>query len=201
MTHLANADDVSDTTTTRQINVLREFTNNRSEPVSIANSAAILACKQSHSEWVRPGLMLYGVSPFPNRTGNNLGLRAAMTLQSRLLSIKQLHVGDAVGYGGDWLCQQSMRLGIVAIGYADGYPRSIKSGTMVLVNGIAAPIVGRVSMDMLTIDLSNCPEAKQADPVIIWGEQLAVEILAQSAATIAYTLLCGVTQRVGVVDV
>ncbi len=201
MTHLANADDVSDTTTTKQINLFREFTSDRSEAVSIANSAGILGWKQSHAEWIRPGLMLYGVSPFTDRTGSDLGLRPAMTLQSRLVSIKQLQAGDAVGYGGDWVCSQPMRLGVVAIGYGDGYPRATQTGSLVVVNGETAPVIGRISMDMLTVDLTESPTAHEGDEVILWGEQLAVEILANSSTTIPYTLLCGITRRVGIVDV
>ncbi len=201
MTHLANADDVSDTTTIKQINLFREFTSDRSEAKSIANSAGILGWKQSHAEWIRPGLMLYGVSPFTDRTGSDLGLRPAMTLQSRLVSIKQLQVGDAVGYGGDWVCSRPMRLGVVAIGYGDGYPRAAQTGSLVVVNGETVPIVGRISMDMLTVDLTESPTTHEGDEVILWGEQLAVETLAKSSATIPYTLLCGITRRVGIVDV
>ncbi len=170
MTHLANADDVSDTTTIKQINLFREFTCGRSEAVSIANSAGILGWKQSHAEWIRPGLMLYGVSPFTDRTGSDLGLRPAMTLQSRLVSIKQLQIGDAVGYGGDWVCSQPMRLGVVAIGYGDGYPRTAQTGSLVVVNGETVPIIGRISMDMLTVDLTACPTANEGDEVILWGD-------------------------------
>ncbi|HFD11565.1 MAG TPA: alanine racemase [Crenotrichaceae bacterium] len=201
MTHLANADDISDSTTINQIKLFRSFTETQSEPVSIANSAAILGYKQSHSEWVRPGLMLYGVSPFPDRTGSELGLRPAMTLLSRLVSIKQLRAGDAVGYGGDWVCKQAMRLGVVAIGYGDGYPRNLKPGTLVVINDVTVPVVGRVSMDMLTVDLSACPDAREGDDVVLWGAQLAVENLAKSSSTIAYTLLCGMTRRVGITEV
>ncbi len=201
MTHLANADDVSDSTTMKQIKVFRDFTTHQTEALSIANSAGILGWKQSHSEWVRPGLMLYGISPFADRTGGDFGLRPAMTLQSRLVSIKQLQVGDAVGYGGDWVCTQPIRLGVVAIGYGDGYPRSAQPGSLVMINEITVPVVGRISMDMLTIDLTSCADVKEGDEVILWGEQLAVENLAKSSATIAYTLLCGITRRVGITEV
>ncbi len=201
MTHLANADDLTDSKTTYQINQFGEFTRNQSELVSIANSAGILGWKQSHSDWVRPGLMLYGISPFADRTGAEFGLRPVMTLQSKLLSIKQLQVGDAVGYGGDWVCRKAMRLGVVAIGYGDGYPRTAQPGTLVVVNDMSVPVVGRISMDMLTVDLSACPNAHEGDEVILWGEQLAVENLAKSSSTIAYTLLCGITRRVGIAEV
>lgn len=201
MTHLANADDLSDSATTKQINLFGEFTSSQSEPTCIANSAGILGWKQSHADWIRPGLMLYGVSPFTDRTASELGLRPAMTLQSRLVSIQQLKTGDAVGYGGDWVCHQSMPLGVVAIGYGDGFPRAVQTDTFVVINDIKVPVIGRVSMDMLTVDLTACPEASEGDEVILWGEQLPVEVLAKSSATIPYTLLCGITRRVGMVDV
>jgi alanine racemase len=145
--------------------------------------------------------MLYGVSPFTDRTTSELGLRPAMTLQSRLVSCQQLQPGDSVGYGGDWVCRQSMRLGVVAIGYGDGYPRAVQTGTLVVINDIKVPVIGRVSMDMLTVDLTACPEASEGDEVILWGNQLPIETLAKSSSTIPYTLLCGITRRVGIVSV
>ncbi len=201
MTHLANADDLADAATIKQINLFNDFTSNQIEPTSIANSAGVLSWKQSHADWIRPGLMLYGVSPFTDRTASELGLHPAMTLQSRLVSCQQLQPGDSVGYGGDWVCHQSMRLGVVAIGYGDGYPRSIQAGTFVVIHGIPVPIIGRVSMDMLTVDLTASPEACEGDEVILWGNQLPIETLAKSSSTIPYTLLCGITRRVGIVDV
>lgn len=201
MTHLANADDLQDTMTTSQIDLFRSLTASRNEQDSIANSAGILGWKQSHSDWVRPGLMLYGVSPFTDRQGSEFGLKPVMTLRSKLVSIKQLDRGDAVGYGGDWVCTEPMRLGVAAIGYGDGFPRAAQSGTLVAVNGQTVPVVGRVSMDMLTVDLSACPHAQEGDEVELWGGQCAIEQLARSASTIPYTLLCGITRRVGVMEI
>jgi len=119
-----------------------------------------------------------------------------MTLMTRLISVRRLQQGEPVGYGGAWICPEAMDIGIAAIGYADGYPRHAPSGTPVLVNGRKAGLAGRVSMDMLGIDLRGHPEAKVGDPVVLWGQGLPVEIIAQAAATIPYTLLCGVTSRV-----
>ncbi|MCH9697864.1 MAG: alanine racemase [Gammaproteobacteria bacterium] len=201
MTHLANADDLEDSTTQKQIDLFRSLTADRNEHDSIANSAGILGWKQSHSDWVRPGLMLFGVSPFAGRQGYEFGLKPVMTLRSKLVSIKQLHQGDAVGYGGDWVCNKPICLGVVAIGYGDGYPRAAQSGTLVAVNGQVVPVIGRVSMDMLTVDLSTCPHAQEGDEVELWGSQCAIEQLAKSASTIPYTLLCGITRRVGVMEI
>jgi alanine racemase len=201
MTHLANADDLLDTTTEQQLQLFREFVGNRSEPVSIANSAGVLGWKAAHGDWIRPGLMLYGVSPFPDKTGAQLALRAAMTLQSRLIAIKNLQVGQRVGYGGDWVCPADTRLGIIAIGYGDGYPRAAQVGAGVFLHQQHLRLIGRISMDMLAVDLSSCAQAQVGDTVELWGENLAVETVAKHAGTIPYTLLCNITRRVNIVDV
>lgn len=200
MTHLANADDQSDDKTLAQINLFNETIEGYPGERSIANSAGILGWSQSLSHWVRPGVMLYGISPFPERTGQELGLKPVMSLHSRLIAVKHIEAGDTVGYGGRWICEKSTTLGVVAIGYGDGYPRYAKSGTPVLVNGKRVPLVGRVSMDMITVDLATQPGAKPGDDVILWGEGLAIEEIARCADTIPYTLACGVTQRVQVIE-
>ena len=200
MTHLASADDLDNPTTEQQIRLFGELTAGCEGERSIANSAGILGWHQSHTDWVRPGIMLMGASPFPDRDGAAHGLLPVMTLHSRLLAVKSLEPGDAVGYGGDWVCTGPARLGVVAVGYGDGYPRSAKSGTPVLVNGRRVPLVGRVSMDMITVDLSDCPHAQIDDPVILWGRGLPVEEIARWASTIPYTLLCAITQRVRVFE-
>ncbi|MBL7002850.1 MAG: alanine racemase [Gammaproteobacteria bacterium] len=200
MTHLANADDVHDDTTFKQISLFNDSVASYSGERSLANSAGVLGWEQSLSEWVRPGLMLYGISPFQNSTGRQLGLRPVMTLHSRLIAIKQIDVGDTVGYGGIWICQKPTMLGVVAIGYGDGYPRHAKVGTPVLVNGKRVKLIGRVSMDMITVDLGSEACAKVGDPVILWGDGLPVEEIAQYADTIPYELVCGVTQRVRLID-
>jgi alanine racemase len=200
MTHLANADDKHDAMTLKQLalfnDTLATLPLDRGRERSIANSAGILAWSQAISDWVRPGIMLYGISPFAESTGEELGLKPIMSLHSRLIAVKPIAKGDTVGYGGSWLCEQDTTLGVVAIGYADGYPRYARVGTPVLVNGQRVPLIGRVSMDMITVDLGLKPNAKAGDAVTLWGEGLPVEEIALCANTIPYTLVCGVTQRV-----
>lgn len=200
MTHLANADDVTDDKTLKQITLFNETIAGFSGDRSIANSAGILGWEQSLSDWVRPGVMLYGISPFPGSTGQELGLMPVMELHSRLISVKRIYAGDTVGYGGSWICETPTTLGIVAIGYGDGYPRYAKVGTPVLVNGQRVPLIGRVSMDMITVDLGAQSHAKPGDPVTLWGQGLPVEEIAHWADTIPYTILCGVTQRVQLLE-
>jgi alanine racemase len=200
MTHFASADDINDGKTLKQINLFNATVAGLSGERSMANSAGILGWAQSLSDWVRPGIMLYGISPFPDSTGQQLGLRPVMELHSRLIAVKQIEAGDTVGYGGSWTCKKPTTLGIVAIGYGDGYPRYAKVGTPVLVNGRRVPLIGRVSMDMITVDLGTQAQAKPGDPVTLWGEGLPVEEIAQWADTIPYTLVCGVTQRVQLVE-
>ena len=200
MTHFANADDINDGKTLKQINLFNETVAGFSGEHSLANSAGILGWHESLSDWVRPGVMLYGISPFPDSTGAQLGLKPVMALYSRLIAVKQLEVGDTVGYGGSWICQKPTSLGVVAIGYGDGYPRYAKVGTPVLVNGQRVPLIGRVSMDMITVDLGSQIDAKPGDPVTLWGENLSIEEIAQWSDTIPYTLVCGVTQRVELIE-
>jgi alanine racemase len=140
--------------------------------------------------------MLYGASPLPGKSANDLGLRPAMTLESRLISVRDYPKGASVGYGGTYVCPEAMRVGVAAVGYADGYHRSLPTGTPVIVGGREAALAGRVSMDMLTIDLRAAPQAKVGDAVRLWGEGLPVEDIAARAGTVAYELLCGLTQRV-----
>lgn len=163
---------------------------------SLANSAGILGWPQTHADWVRPGIMLYGASPFVDSIANDEGLQPVMHLQSTLISIKRHRKGEAIGYGATWRCPQTMPVGVVAIGYADGYPRHAPTGTPVLVNGKRVPLVGRVSMDMITVDLRSQPNARIGDPVVLWGKNLPVEEIANLAGTIAYELLCHVSSRV-----
>ena len=209
MTHLANADDRQDPMTESQLTVFKQHINELPEDtdvsISIANSAGILAWPSAlgfkkHDQWVRPGIMLYGVSPFIDGSAQEDGLKPVMTLRSRLIAIKMLRAGDTVGYGGSWQCPEDMAIGVVAIGYGDGYPRSAPSGTPVLINGQRLPLVGRVSMDMITIDLRQQEHVAVGDEVILWGEGLPVEEIAARAGTIAYELLCGITRRVRFID-
>lgn len=195
MTHLANADDMGDPATAAQLEQMAAVTSLSDLPCSIANSAGILAWPDSHRDWVRPGLMLYGASPLLGRTADELGLRPAMTLKAPLIAVRTARPGDRVGYGGTWEAPELMPLGVVGIGYGDGYPREIAPGTEVLVRGRRAPVVGRVSMDMICLDLRGLEDARVGDAVVLWGEGLPADEVAGKAGTIPYTLFCGVTER------
>lgn len=196
MTHFADSDNLAKTTTQQQLTVFNECTKGIKAERSLANSAAIIAHPETHFDWIRPGIMLYGASPFADKTGKDFGLKPVMTLHSELIAVHKLTKGSAVGYGSTWVCPENMPVGVVAIGYADGYPRHAKNGTPVLVNGHKVPLVGRVSMDMISVDLRSQPDAKVGDPVILWGRGLAVEQVAKDAETIGYELLSGIQQRV-----
>jgi alanine racemase len=196
MTHLSSADEISNPKTLAQIESFAAATAGLEAERSIANSAGILAWPQSHADWVRPGSMLYGASPFATRCGADDGLKPAMTVATALIAVKTLRKGESVGYGGAFVAPEDMSLGIAAIGYGDGYPRHAPSGTPMLVKGIRVPLVGRVAMDMIALDLRNLPDAAVGDPVIAWGPELPVEEIARAAGTIPLELLCGVTQRV-----
>ena len=165
---------------------------------SLANSAALLRYPATHADWVRPGIMLYGASPFIETSAQQLGLRPAMTLQSEIISVSELRPGEHIGYGGHFRADSHMRVGVVACGYADGYPRHAPSGTPVLVQGQRTRLLGRVSMDMLSVDLSAIPSATIGTPVTLWGSGLPVEEVARAAGTISYELLCALTARVPV---
>lgn len=197
MTHLANADDTDDPATRLQLERMHRVAGNMGLPRSIANSAGILGWPDARAEWARPGLMLYGASPLQGRTAAELDLRPVMTLSAPLIAVKGIAAGARVGYGGTWTAPEAMPMGVVAIGYGDGYPRHIREGAEVLLRGERAKVLGRVSMDMITIDLRNIGEARVGDRVTLWGEGLPVEALAARCDTIAYTLFCGVTERVG----
>ena len=167
-------------------------------PKSLANSAALLRYPQAHKDWVRPGIMLYGCSPFPDESAAALGLEPAMTLASELIAVRSLSAGDGVGYGGTFVASGPMRIGVVACGYADGYPRHAPTGTPILVCGRRTRTLGRVAMDVLYADLSGIPEAAVGSPVTLWGEGLSADEVAASAGTVSYELLCRITQRVPV---
>ena len=168
-------------------------------PVSLANSAALLRFPEVRRGWARPGIMLYGSSPFPqDETAEQLGLRPVMTLSSELIAVHDLQKGDRVGYGGVFSADEPMRIGIVACGYADGYPRHAPTGTPILVEGHRTRTVGRVSMDMIMVDLTGIPAAGIGSPVVLWGEGLPVDDVAAAAGTVSYELLCALAQRVPV---
>ena len=200
ITHFANADDLLDDKTRQQLDLFNQSIAGFPGERSIANSAGIIGWPNINSDWVRPGLMLYGCSPFAGKTGADFGLKPVMSLHSRLIATKTIKAGETVGYGGSWQASTNTLLGVVSIGYGDGYHRHTRSGAPVLINGQRAPLIGRVSMDMITVDLSQLPEAKIGDPVTLWGQDLAVEEIAHYAETIPYTLLCGITQRVEILE-
>lgn len=196
MTHLANADELNNNLTNLQCQRLSSITNALNCDVTIGNSAGILGWKAARSEWVRPGIMLYGISPFSNTVGKQYDLQPVMTLRAPLIAIHHCQPGDAIGYGGSYLCPQAMQVGVIGIGYGDGYPRHAPVGTPVLINGNRATLIGRVSMDMLTVDLRNIPEVRIGDRATLWGENLPAEEIAACANTIAYQLVTGITERV-----
>ncbi|MGD9387889.1 MAG: alanine racemase [Gammaproteobacteria bacterium] len=198
MTHLACADERDDGVTGGQLERFRAALGDLPGERSIANSAALLWRPETHADWVRPGIMLYGASPFADTTGPELGLQPAMELLSTVIALRTVQRGERVGYGGVWTAREDTRLAIAAIGYGDGYSRHLGSGTPVLVRGQRAPLAGRISMDMIAIDVTRVPGVEVGDEVTLWGRGLAVEELARLAGTIPYELLCGVTQRVGV---
>ncbi|HWJ35167.1 MAG TPA: alanine racemase [Steroidobacteraceae bacterium] len=198
-THLSSADDPELPTTANQLSHFNAATASLAGERSIANSAGMLSFSEAQADWVRPGLLLYGASPFSGSIGADYGLKPAMTLHSHVIAVKDLEVGERVGYGGDWTAQRPTRLAVAAVGYGDGYPRSLASGSPVLVNGERVPLAGRVSMDMIGIDVSGMRTSpKLGDPVTLWGEGLPVEEIAVWADTIPYELLCGISQRVAV---
>ena len=200
MSHLARADHREDSFTRYQLEVFNTTTRGIAAERSLANSGGILGWPETHFDWVRPGIMLYGSSPFNQGSGADQGLRPVMTLESRLIAIQHYAAGEAVGYGGTWRCPRDSRIGVAAIGYGDGYPRHAPSGTPVLVNGQRAPLAGRVSMDMITIDLTDLPAARVGDPVVLWGRGLPAEEIARQVDTITYELFCKITPRVVVVE-
>jgi alanine racemase len=169
-------------------------------PRSLANTAGIFAHPASHADVVRLGIGLYGATPFADRTSESLGLAPVMTLESQLIAVQDLPAGETVGYGGTFRVEKSMRVGIVACGYADGYPRHAPSGTPVLVNGVRAKTAGRVSMDMMMVDLAPVSDARVGSRVVLWGEGLSIDEVAEKAGTVGYELMCAVAPRVPVKD-
>ncbi|MDM8564119.1 alanine racemase [Candidatus Halobeggiatoa sp. HSG11] len=197
MSHLACADDLNSDVTTQQTKIFSELVQHlKVTEASLANSAGILGWPETYFDWVRPGIMLYGASPFPNSVAEDDDLQPVMQLQSQLISVKRCYKGETVGYGATWACPQTMPIGVIAVGYADGYPRHAPIGTPVLVNGKRVPLVGRVSMDMITVDLRNQPNARVGDPVLLWGKDLPAEEIASLSGTIAYELFCNLGGRV-----
>ena len=198
MTHFADADGA--TGVSAQLERFGALTKSFAGARSLANSAALIRFPESRADWVRPGIMLYGCSPFAGRDAASLGLKPAMTLSSEIIARQDLARGEGVGYGLAYRAERAMRVGVVACGYADGYPRHAPVGTPVLVNGQRTRIVGRVSMDMITVDLTDLPEAGVGARVTLWGEGLSADEVAAAAGTLSYELLCALAPRVPVVE-
>ena len=197
ISHFANADDPANVSNPLQLKKMIELPDFGVNIIrSMANSAAIIALRESHADVVRPGIMLYGVSPFANQTGCALGLKPVMRLISQVTAIHHYPPHAPIGYGGTWESNKPSTIGIVAIGYGDGYPRHVAPNTPVWIKGNRAPIVGRISMDMLTIDLTDCENVQIGDSVELWGAHVPIEAIAKSAGTIPYELLCQVSSRV-----
>jgi alanine racemase len=199
MTHFADADGAGGVRA--QLERFRAVTAAFEAPSSLANSAALLRFPEAHGDWGRPGIMLYGCSPFADASAEALGLKAAMTLASEIISVQRLRAGERIGYGFSFEAKADMTIGVVACGYADGYPRHAPSGTPILVNGTRTRIVGRVSMDMLCADISGIAGAYIGTPVTLWGEGLSADEIATAAGTISYELLCALAARVPVSEV
>ncbi len=201
MTHLANANLSDSTLNQQQVDTFTEITSQIPEATtSIPASSAILAGLGESTDWVRPGIMLYGSSPFAysdeQSRRESFGLQAVMTLQARLISIQNCKAGDSVGYCSEFICPHDMRIGIVSIGYADGYPSNAPNGTPVLINGKRTATTGRVSMDMIAIDLSPDPDAQIGDSVTLWGDDLSLDEVAEHTGILSYNLTCSIAERV-----
>jgi alanine racemase len=199
MTHFAQADEATGVDWQLQPFLARSAAH--ALPWSSANSAALLRYPHTRGAWVRPGIMLYGASPFDDQSAAACGLRPAMTLASELIGVQTLQPGEGVGYGQLFRAAEPIRVGVVACGYADGYPRHAPTGTPVRVAGRLTRTLGRVSMDMLCVDLSGLPDAGIGSPVTLWGEGLPVDDVAAAAGTNSYELLCGLAARVPVVEI
>ncbi|MDD1781545.1 alanine racemase [Enterovibrio sp. ZSDZ35] len=199
MSHFGCADELENPITQQQIDVFSELTRDQAGDRSIAASSGSLLWPASHFECVRPGISLYGVSPMSERSGADFGLQPVMTMTSSLIAVRDVKEGEPVGYGARWFADRDTRLGVVAIGYGDGYPRVAPDGTPLLVNGRRVPLVGRVSMDMLTVDLGPDSTDRVGDEVVLWGKELPVEEVARHVGTIGYELVTNLTSRVELV--
>jgi alanine racemase len=200
MTHFADADGEGGVAA--QLQWFRELTQTFEAPCSLANSAALLRyAEQTRADWVRPGIMLYGCSPFGFKSATEIGLEPAMTLASEIIAVQHLQAGEWIGYGQTFQATQEMTIGVIACGYADGYPRHAPTGTPVLVAGQRTQTVGRVSMDMMCVDISDIPEAYVGTSATLWGEGLSCDEVAASAGTVSYQLLCALSPRVPVTEI
>jgi alanine racemase len=202
MTHLARADEREQWMTREQVATFDHAIAGAGLggvdrlATSIGNSAGILGWPNAHGDWVRPGLALYGVSPFGGESAERHGLKPVMTLETTVLTVRQVKSGETVGYAGAWRAERDSAIAILAAGYGDGLPRHLESGTPVLIGGARYPLVGRVSMDMIAVDVTTAPRVVTGNKAVVWGAGLPVEEIATHADTIPYELLCGVSQRV-----
>jgi alanine racemase len=201
MTHFANADATAASllTVEQQLQRFRAASVGIDAPCSVSNSAATLLRPSLRSEWIRPGIMLYGGTP-TTQTAIDFNLQPAMTLHSELIGMQQITTGEAVGYGSRFIATAPMRVGVVACGYADGYPRHAPSGTPILVDGIRTRVIGNISMDMITVDLSPIPSAQVGSTVTLWGRGLPIDEVASAAGTIGYELMCAIASRVRITE-
>jgi len=200
MTHFARADE-PEIGVEAQYGQFREAAQGRANLASLGNSATLIRHPEAVGDWARPGIMLYGASPFAGEAGPEIGLLPAMSLSSELIATQQVRKGEGVGYGHAFVAPKDLRVGIVACGYADGYPRHAGTGTPVMVEGRLTRTLGRVSMDMLHVDLSDIPHAHVGSPVVLWGEGVPVESVATAAGTISYELLTALAPRVRIEEV
>jgi alanine racemase len=196
MTHLSHADEPATLITDSQLDNFNHVIKDLSSGTSAANSAAVLNHSSSHGKFIRPGIMIYGSTPLGDEHESRKLLKPAMSLRSAIFSIRDVAAGETIGYGGRFLCDKPTRVGVVAIGYADGYPRHAADGTPVSIDGLPSRIIGRVSMDMLTVDLTHLPHIKEGAPVELWGNDVTANAVADNSSTIAYTLFTGITRRV-----
>ncbi len=197
MTHLANADDLFDPTTTQQCQRIQAIPGANKCRLSIGNSAGLLGWEAARTDWVRPGLMLYGLSPFQDEIGAQRNLIPVMNLCAPLISVYQCKAGAAIGYSGTYVCPETMPVGVIGIGYGDGYPRHAQTGTPILLAGQRVPLIGRVSMDMISVDLRGVPKIPPiGTEALLWGQELPTEEIASCANTIVYQLVTGITNRV-----
>ncbi len=196
MSHLACADEPANEHNQLQMNQFNTQTSDHKGLRSLCNSGGVVNFPEAHFDWVRPGIMLYGISPNDGQEAADQNLKPAMTLSSRLIAINHVKADESIGYGASWQCPEDMKVGVISIGYGDGYPRHAPSGTPVLIQGQRCPLAGRVSMDLLTVDLRELPNAQIGDEVVLWGEGLPIEDIARHSNTIGYELVCRLTARV-----
>lgn len=197
MTHLASADEPDNGQTKDQLAVFASIQALLPEVQHcISNSAATVSLPSTHANWIRPGIILYGASPFADKTADQLGFKPVMSLMAPVIAVRDINIGDKVGYGGNWTAKRATKVATLAIGYADGYPRHAPSGTPVWLNGQQVSLIGRVSMDMITVDVTDLPHVELGDDAVLWGAEVSVDVVAKACQTIGYELLTRRSLRV-----